>query len=262
MGSLAGLNKENGVTVPQSYGRTPNDNLHWDGESIYGCACDEGFTGYDCSRRTCPRGDDPYTGRNTVDRQYNEVRHFKCVVDPGQAGTFKLVFRDATSESISHLDTAAMIKEKLEGIISINSVSVEFSSQDHLTMLSPVCTEDGSNVVKITFNTETGGSTYPDMLYRKTQPSLPSLDNAEVSSTLTITRAETDPEKKVADLAGNDYVDVIGTKEFNVCADRGICDFTTGICNCFTGYGSSNGLGGEGKVGDCGYVEPYVTRSG
>ena len=51
MGSLAGLNKENGVTVPHSYGRTPNDNLHWDGESIYGCACDEGFTGYDCSRR-------------------------------------------------------------------------------------------------------------------------------------------------------------------------------------------------------------------
>lgn len=262
MQALANLNKVNGVSVPQTYGFTPNDNLHWDGESIYGCACDEGFTGYDCSQRTCPRGDDPYTGRNTVDRQYNEVRYIKCVVASGQVGTFRLSFRDAKSDPISHLDTAAMMKDKLEALISINGIGVEFSSQDAITMLSPACTVNGENVIKLTFNTETGGSSYPDMLYRNTMPSLPAIGVSDASSTLTITQAENEDGKKVADNAGNEFVDVIGTKEFNVCADRGICDFVTGICNCFHGYGSSNGLGGEGKVGDCGYVEPYVTSTG
>ena len=30
----------------------------WDASSIYGCACDEGFTGYDCSERSCISGYD------------------------------------------------------------------------------------------------------------------------------------------------------------------------------------------------------------
>ena len=33
----------------------------WDGNKIQACVCDGGFTGPDCSLRTCPRGDDPIT---------------------------------------------------------------------------------------------------------------------------------------------------------------------------------------------------------
>lgn len=31
----------------------------WDKDKIYGCLCDEGYSGYDCSLRECPVGDDP-----------------------------------------------------------------------------------------------------------------------------------------------------------------------------------------------------------
>ena len=31
----------------------------WDADAIQGCVCDFGFTGYDCSLRTCPYGADP-----------------------------------------------------------------------------------------------------------------------------------------------------------------------------------------------------------
>ena len=31
----------------------------WDADSIQGCVCDLGYTGYDCSRRTCPYGYNP-----------------------------------------------------------------------------------------------------------------------------------------------------------------------------------------------------------
>jgi len=33
----------------------------WDSNSFYGCICDFGYTGYDCSLKTCLYGDDPLT---------------------------------------------------------------------------------------------------------------------------------------------------------------------------------------------------------
>ena len=40
---------------------------------IYGCACDEGYTGHDCSIRLCPTGDDPMTSG-----QVDEVQIVSC----------------------------------------------------------------------------------------------------------------------------------------------------------------------------------------
>eukprot|EP00620_Florenciella_sp_RCC1587_P003699 CAMPEP_0182595994 /NCGR_PEP_ID=MMETSP1324-20130603/83393_1 /TAXON_ID=236786 /ORGANISM="Florenciella sp., Strain RCC1587" /LENGTH=63 /DNA_ID=CAMNT_0024813639 /DNA_START=1 /DNA_END=189 /DNA_ORIENTATION=- len=39
----------------------------WDADMIYGCVCDEGFEGMDCSELSCPAGDDPITtGKDEV----------------------------------------------------------------------------------------------------------------------------------------------------------------------------------------------------
>jgi hypothetical protein len=35
--------------------------LEWDADMNYGCVCEEGWTGYDCSLKQCPFGDDPLT---------------------------------------------------------------------------------------------------------------------------------------------------------------------------------------------------------
>ena len=43
-----------------SLNRSVTYNL-WDAEQIYGCVCDYGYGGYDCSQRTCEKGDDPRT---------------------------------------------------------------------------------------------------------------------------------------------------------------------------------------------------------
>ena len=57
---------------------------------------------------------------------------------------------------------------------------------------------------------------------------------------------------------------VKGTKKNYQCSNRGTCDSTTGLCTCFNGYSSSDGNGGQGNRGDCGYVEKqagYVTAA-
>jgi hypothetical protein len=54
------------------------------------------------------------------------------------------------------------------------------------------------------------------------------------------------------DIEVQEYVK--GDKEDVECSNRGLCDRDTGICNCFTGYSSSNGFGEIGNAGDCGYV--------
>jgi hypothetical protein len=54
--------------------------------------------------------------------------------------------------------------------------------------------------------------------------------------------------------AANDagLVSVAGTTEDIECSGRGLCDRASGVCVCFPGYSSSDGLGGPGTQGDCG----------
>ena len=92
-------------------------------------------------RNVCALGDDPYT-RN----QKNHARVFKCTVT-GPAGSFTLTFRGETTLAINTYDTAAQLKEKIEGIKTIDSVAISFSSKT----AGAICAPDGSNVVTITF---------------------------------------------------------------------------------------------------------------
>ena len=39
-----------------------------------------------------------------------------------------------------------------------------------------------------------------------------------------------------------------GTNEYSECSRRGLCNNATGICDCFMGYVSSNGLGKPGML--------------
>ena len=41
-------------------------------------------------------------------------------------------------------------------------------------------------------------------------------------------------------------------QEYIECSGRGMCQNATGTCQCFAGYGSSDGRGREGTRADCG----------
>ena len=60
MRELGLLHKDaDGLSSPITYGSDPNGASTFDADRVFGCSCDDGFEGYDCSLRTCPVGVDP-----------------------------------------------------------------------------------------------------------------------------------------------------------------------------------------------------------
>lgn len=51
---------------------------------------------------------------------------------------------------------------------------------------------------------------------------------------------------------------VVGTTEKAVCNNRGLCNQRIGVCECFAEWGSSDGIGGKGNLGDCAWRKDFV----
>ncbi len=64
---------------------------------------------------------------------------------------------------------------------------------------------------------------------------------------------------EVSTLPDAHYRSVEGTKEYVECSNHGLCDYESGACKCFVGYNSSDGKGGRGNRGDCGFQQSFVT---
>ncbi|KAG6965948.1 hypothetical protein JG688_00006988 [Phytophthora aleatoria] len=206
----------------------------WDADRIYGCVCDHGYTGADCSLRQCPYGDDPIsTG------QGDEVQSVSCLCN-GCTGTFTLSFRGETTRPlVGNVDTAATLKTALEDLITIRGVSVTLNGGTTL------CDSDGVSAM-ITFTYEHGD--VPALVIAS------SLSGGTRSLTV-----ETDGTH--AAYGPTPPLTVRGTKEWLECSGRGTCNTLIGLCACATGFGPSNGLGGSGNILDCGYYSGGISGS-
>ena len=145
---LAELADANGDAANFSYGvasRLQNtDTAAWDRNVMHGCACDAadtpatgargpaaglrvsgvlvenprigGYGGYDCSRRTCPRGDDPRTPGEP------EVQTLRC---NETTSNFTLTFRQQTTAPIDGKKaTVAVLEAALEALSTIADVRI------------------------------------------------------------------------------------------------------------------------------------------
>ena len=52
MRQLAHRNKLNGIAFPHDYGTDPISSSTWDADKIFGCHCDDGYEGFDCSLKS------------------------------------------------------------------------------------------------------------------------------------------------------------------------------------------------------------------
>jgi hypothetical protein len=220
MAKLAEAADTNGDPTPFTYGSPgPGPTAVWDSRTMFGCLCDSGFEGFDCSRRTCPTGDDPHTPGQ------RETQEILCTEGVGATGSFTLTFRGATTTSIAATALPADLQSALEALDTIDAVVVT------CTTTTSVCTA-GGNTCTVEFASPLGD--------------LPAMTGSNSGlNALTVN----------ANGAGGSLQ---GTTENAECSNRGICEYSTGTCQCFVQYGSSDGTNQAGDRGDCGYVEPFV----
>jgi hypothetical protein len=229
MYSMGLFRKVNGVSTPITYGSNPGAVATWDAEKIYGCDCDihyhefadgvsgdvSDWFGYDCSLRTCPTGDSPYNTQSSK----HEAQTIICETTDDTTAEFTITFRDETTQVIAGSADASTVESVLEDIATIGDVTVTFTDS-----AQNAC-GDGAQNITITFLSELG--------------TLPNIEANAVTN--------------VDDI--NVVVSTAGTTLNEECSLKGICDRTTGLCNCFDAYVSSDGSGNRGTRGDCGYLD-------
>merc|ERR1711916_387080 len=120
--TLASNSKINGEVADFTYGLIPNDPATWDYNRMFGCNCDDGWHGYDCSLRSCLTGDDPNS-----QGQLDEIQSLKCIVAAGNSGVLVFTFRGSSTGPIASPATTAQVKAALEALPTITSVAVELA---------------------------------------------------------------------------------------------------------------------------------------
>ncbi|GMI18817.1 hypothetical protein TrLO_g6161, partial [Triparma laevis f. longispina] len=210
-------------------GSTGGDGLgpkytNWDFESIGVCNCDMGFFGPDCSRRMCPKADDPVT-INQNSRRVGFVLHGSgSYLD----GILKIGFLGHTAEfSLGAQWSASYCKQQWEKLDNIKDVTcVVAEGNPHTSLL------EGQNVtMNVTFNSFPTIPSENNFFSHSGNPAITAF-TCDASSATSNTAAASGAVTSclVKDLI---YSDV---KEYEFCGRRGTCDFTSGLCYCFTGY--------------------------
>lgn len=137
MRSLASTRNDYNLLYSTTYA-TP-----WDADRIFGCVCDHGYSGVDCSLRMCAYGDDPVTSG-----QDDEIQALSCLCN-GCVGTFTASFRGETTRPLNPTDSDATLKAALEELSTIREVTVNLHDG------STLCDADGVSAM-VTFTLEHG----------------------------------------------------------------------------------------------------------
>jgi len=213
----------------------PTWGIHWPWLKYQQCHCDAGYEGDDCSLRRCPKGDDPET--ECLTDLGKDFQKLTCQFENAalQEGFFQLRFCDQfggeydtrpikiDAKTMSEAENANSIQDALEALpnFAIPEVEVDVNLADKAKPIISIFFTDGHNTGKqhlLEFKKRAACESGSQPLFR-----VANTDPKKGDIRCTVTREDPIP-------SGSTY------KESATCSNRGICDQSTGRCNCFDGY--------------------------
>eukprot|EP00286_Rhodomonas_abbreviata_P018161 CAMPEP_0181308110 /NCGR_PEP_ID=MMETSP1101-20121128/11271_1 /TAXON_ID=46948 /ORGANISM="Rhodomonas abbreviata, Strain Caron Lab Isolate" /LENGTH=365 /DNA_ID=CAMNT_0023414437 /DNA_START=37 /DNA_END=1134 /DNA_ORIENTATION=- len=217
-------------------GELTYDYNNWDTRKTRGCVCDATYGDIDCSKRMCPHGNDVLDIRDdllTSQKYQVQELNFQAsdMADELNSKTFALTFTSRLNETFT---TIPIVFDQSDMTDLINDI--------HLALLNlPNRVIDGLTVtgqqpnrelvtIQITFTGEAVQG--PQSLitvedYECGAGCTPKLDGLELQTRVGMQASNT-TELSLADY--NSYE----------CGRRGKCDYSSGLCQCFTGYTGDN----------------------
>lgn len=214
----------------------------WDGDMIYGCFCSPGWSGNACDKRTCSFGYDPLNYTFPWTPPEDQVQLLECSCGYSDcSGGIRLKYKDAYTGVIPALATVQGLTYMLKQVMNFDGDKAKTSNLFTVELLvgTTICSSGGS-LVSITF--------------RYQQPTLGVIKDGDMETGYANVISQPGILPRYSIPRGNPkYYAVTGTRIPTECSGRGVCDRFVGVCRCYDGFTSSNGIGGPGRLNDCGY---------
>lgn len=220
------------------------------------------LTGAENARAVTGNAENPVTETETnpLNVETNEIQLIDCQCSDACSGGFNLSVYGEVADRVFHNSTMYDLKDALEALTSINTVSVRQHGDN--TTLGHLCTETGTTTA-ITF-THNPGNIPPIQV--SNAPGSYDLESTAGSGAASMVILHGDYQFGAHGGMSRD-----GSRILRPCSDRGVC-LENGLCSCYDGFGNSNGAGihldvGHGDRVDCGNMvgvlrEPLIPASG
>jgi len=216
---------------------------NWDNDKTRGCVCDATYGDVDCSKRMCPYGTDVLAIRDDLlvseKYQVQQLAFQASSENYGQLAdkTFALTFKSKLNETFTtipiNFDAGSVDLPDFVNDIQLALLNLPNRVIDGITVAASMDSVKGWINVNVTF---TGNNVQgPQHLlvvesYECGAGCTPKLDGLNLETRVWIGSygASNDTEYQRAD------------KNSYECGRRGKCDYTSGLCACFTGYTGDN----------------------
>nr|KAE8943099.1 hypothetical protein PF009_g7160 [Phytophthora fragariae] len=192
---------------------------NWEKDSMTSCMCDMGYNGPDCSQFMCAKNDDPLT----TGQAYRTIQ-IAVGADPTPATAL------AGSVRVHFLGDVAVFSA-VAGADAAHETACAQAFQSMRTVLTATCTitsvdsvtKGAIYTVAFTEWVHLGGEN--NLLYHTGNPPLSSFtcDLSQVTSL-------NSPSCVVTDVAATNVIEHV------YCSNRGLCDFSSGQCVCYTDF--------------------------
>ncbi len=224
---------------------------NWDEHKIRGCVCDATYTDIDCSKRLCPHGTDVLDQRDdlTADEKYHEQTILLIAsndLDEIEAKTFALTFKSRLNETFTTYPIVIPSAQATTDLTALaNDVRLALLKLPNRVIDDVIVTAESGNNENY-FEQEIDSVENIEITIQFSGDAVQGHQHALIIESYECTVGCT-PRITGMNLqtrVGANYSEVteIIQSDYNSyeCGRRGKCDYTTGLCSCFTGYTGEN----------------------